>query len=104
MVDDVEYKSKDGKDILGEIYEYLIGQFAASAGKKAESFYTPHQVSRILAKLVTSDITEPREIFAVYDPTMGSGSLLLTVQEELPGGDRPGAIKVLRAGIKYDYL
>ena len=50
-------------------------------------------MSRILAKLVTSDITEPREIFAVYDPTMGSGSLLLTVQEELPGGDRPGAIK-----------
>lgn len=93
LVDDVEYKSEDGKDILGEIYEYLIGQFAASAGKKGGEFYTPHQVSRILAKLVTSDITEPREIFTVYDPTMGSGSLLLTVQEELPGGDRSGAIK-----------
>lgn len=93
LVDDIEYKSEDGKDILGEIYEYLIGQFAASAGKKGGEFYTPHQVSRILAKLVTCEITELRDIFTVYDPTMGSGSLLLTVRDELPGGDRPGAIK-----------
>lgn len=93
LVDDIEYKSDDGKDILGEIYEYLIGQFATSAGKKGGEFYTPHQVSRILAKLVTCEITEPKETFTVYDPAMGSGSLLLTVREELPGGDRPGAIK-----------
>ena len=93
LINDIEYKSEDGKDILGEIYEYLIGQFAANAGKKGGEFYTPHQVSRILAKLVTSEITEPKETFTVYDPTMGSGSLLLTVRDELPGGERPGAIK-----------
>lgn len=46
LVDSVEYKSDDGKDILGEIYEYLIGQFAASAGKKGGEFYTPHEVSK----------------------------------------------------------
>lgn len=93
LVDKVEYKSEDGKDILGEIYEYLIGQFAASAGKKGGEFYTPHQVSRILAKLVTIGAAEPKETFTVYDPAMGSGSLLLTVRDELPGGERPGAIK-----------
>ncbi|MEG1354121.1 MAG: type I restriction-modification system subunit M N-terminal domain-containing protein, partial [Malacoplasma sp.] len=49
LVDEIEYKEENGKDILGEIYEYLIGQFAASAGKKAGEFYTPHQVSKILA-------------------------------------------------------
>ena len=93
LVNEIEYKSEDGRDILGEIYEYLIGQFAASAGKKGGEFYTPHQVSRVLAKLVTSSVTEPKETFTVYDPTMGSGSLLLTVRDELPGGNRPGAIK-----------
>lgn len=93
LVDNIEYKEKNGKDILGEIYEYLIGQFAASAGKKGGEFYTPHQVSKILAKLVTSGIKDSGSTFTVYDPTMGSGSLLLTVREELPGGDRAGAIK-----------
>lgn len=93
LVDDIEYKSDDGKDILGEIYEYLIGQFAASAGKKGGEFYTPHQVSKILAKIVTNGLKESNEVFSVYDPTMGSGSLLLTVRGELPGGDRAGAIK-----------
>lgn len=93
LVDDIEYKSDDGRDILGEIYEYLIGQFAASAGKKGGEFYTPHQVSQVLAKIVTSDVKQQEDIFTLYDPTMGSGSLLLTVREELPGGNQPGAIK-----------
>ncbi|MBE5965605.1 MAG: type I restriction-modification system subunit M [Lachnospiraceae bacterium] len=84
LVDGVEYKGDDGKDILGEIYEYLIGQFAASAGKKGGEFYTPHQVSKILAKIVTSGVEKSDEFFNVYDPTMGSGSLLLTVGQELP--------------------
>ncbi|AKG17359.1 type I restriction-modification system subunit M [Moraxella bovoculi] len=85
LVDSIDYKDDDGKDILGEIYEYLIGQFAASAGKKGGEFYTPHQVSKILAKLVT--VNNPKnqdEFFMIYDPTMGSGSLLLTVGNELP--------------------
>ncbi|NRZ92485.1 type I restriction enzyme M protein [Clostridium beijerinckii] len=86
LVDSIEYKGDDGKDILGEIYEYLIGQFAASAGKKGGEFYTPHQVSMILAKVVTEGVEKSDELFSVYDPTMGSGSLLLTVGQELPKG------------------
>jgi type I restriction enzyme M protein len=86
LVDGIDYKSDDGKDILGEIYEYLIGQFAASAGKKGGEFYTPHEVSEILSKIVTLDKTKTGTFFHVYDPTMGSGSLLLTVGKELPSG------------------
>ena len=86
LVDSIEYKGDDGKDILGEIYEYLIGQFAASAGKKGGEFYTPHQVSKILAKIVACNVEKSDEFFNLYDPTMGSGSLLLTVGQELPEG------------------
>lgn len=93
LVDDIEYKSDEDKDILGEIYEYLIGQFAASAGKKGGEFYTPHQVSKILAKLVTMDVAPSNTAFSVYDPTMGSGSLLLTVRNQLPKTTQVGAIK-----------
>lgn len=93
LVNKVEYKSSDGKDILGEIYEYLIGQFAASAGKKGGEFYTPHQVSRILAKIVTADTEKSEDTFMVYDPAMGSGSLLLTVRDELLKENKLRAIK-----------
>ena len=93
LVDNIDYKGEDGKDILGEIYEYLIGQFAANAGKKGGEFYTPHEVSQILAKIVTNDVKENDNIFTVYDPTMGSGSLLLTVRKELPNGEKQGSIK-----------
>ncbi|MCB8817560.1 type I restriction-modification system subunit M [Desulfosporosinus shakirovi] len=93
LVNGIDYKGEDGKDILGAIYEYLIGQFAASAGKKGGEFYTPHEVSKILAKVVTDGLEESDHTFSVYDPTCGSGSLLLTVQDELPGGDKPGGIK-----------
>ena len=50
LVDEVQYKDDDGHDILGDIYEYLIAQFAGNSGKKAGEFYTPHQVSEVLAK------------------------------------------------------
>lgn len=86
LIKGVNFKGEDGKDILGEIYEYLIGQFAANAGKKGGEFYTPHLVSKILAKIVTSHVQNKDEFFYVYDPTMGSGSLLLTVGQELPKG------------------
>lgn len=86
LVDSIDYKGDDGKDILGAIYEYLIGQFAASAGKKGGEFYTPHEVSEILSRIVTLDRRESNEFFTVYDPTMGSGSLLLTVGQNLPEG------------------
>ncbi len=66
-------------DVLGDAYEYLIGQFAANAGKKAGEFYTPQQVSRILSKIVTLGKSNLRN---VYDPTCGSGSLLLRVSRE----------------------
>jgi type I restriction enzyme M protein len=86
LVDGINYKSDDGKDILGAIYEYLIGQFAASAGKKGGEFYTPHEVSEILSKIVTLNKGRSDSSFSVYDPTMGSGSLLLTVGQALPDG------------------
>lgn len=86
LVDKFDYKSDDGTDILGAVYEYLIGQFAASAGKKGGEFYTPHEVSEILSKIVTLDKEPSNTFFNVYDPTMGSGSLLLTVGNELPDG------------------
>ena len=61
-------------DILGDAYEYMIAQFAAGAGKKAGEFYTPQEVSQILADIVTTGKTRLRN---VYDPTCGSGSLLI---------------------------
>ena len=67
-------------DVLGDAYEYLIGQFASGAGKKAGEFYTPQEVSTVLAKLVT---TGKKRLKSVYDPTCGSGSLLLRVQKEV---------------------
>ena len=74
-----ELKNHD-RDVLGDAYEYLIGQFAAGAGKKAGEFYTPQQVSKILAKLVT---VGKDKLKSVYDPTCGSGSLLLRVAKEV---------------------
>jgi len=67
-------------DVLGDAYEYLIGQFASGAGKKAGEFYTPQGVSKILAKLVTVGKTKLK---SAYDPTCGSGSLLLRVAKEV---------------------
>lgn len=67
-------------DVFGYIYEYLIAQFAMASGKKAGEFYTPHQVSRIMASIVADELRQ-KEQCAVYDPTAGSGSLLLTVSD-----------------------
>lgn len=67
-------------DVLGDAYEYLIAQFASGAGKKAGEFYTPQEVSKILAKIVT---TGKEKLRSVYDPTCGSGSLLLRVAREV---------------------
>lgn len=67
-------------DVLGDAYEYLIGKFAEGAGQKAGEFYTPQAVSSILAKIVT---TGKSRLKSVYDPTCGSGSLLLRVSKEV---------------------
>ena len=71
-------------DVLGDAYEYLIAQFASGAGKKAGEFYTPQQVSRILAKIVT---LAKSKIKSAYDPTCGSGSLLLRIAKEAEVGE-----------------
>lgn len=71
----------DGKqdyDVLGFIYEYLISQFAANAGKKAGEFYTPHEVSVLMSEIVAEHLKYRQEI-RIYDPTSGSGSLLINI-------------------------
>lgn len=70
MINEFNFKDDSGHDILGDVYEYLIGQFAANAGKKGGEFYTPHEVSQVLAKLVSYNVKESDEQFRVYDPTM----------------------------------
>ncbi|RFS13334.1 type I restriction-modification system subunit M [Emticicia sp. C21] len=80
-LDEIDFKLEHTElDVLGDAYEYLIGQFASGAGKKAGEFYTPQTVSKILAKIVT---TEKNKLKSVYDPTCGSGSLLLRVAREV---------------------
>jgi len=80
-LDKIDFQIEDLEaDVLGDAYEYLIGQFASGAGKKAGEFYTPQEVSKILAKLVT---TGKKKLKSVYDPTCGSGSLLLRVAKEV---------------------
>jgi type I restriction enzyme M protein len=77
----VDFELKDpAHDVLGDAYEYLIAQFASGAGKKAGEFYTPQEVSTVLARIVT---TGKKRLKAVYDPTCGSGSLLLRVKREV---------------------
>ncbi|APZ94958.1 type I restriction-modification system subunit M [Fuerstiella marisgermanici] len=84
-LDQIDFRLADTQaDVLGDAYEYLIGQFASGAGKKAGEFYTPQQVSTILARIVTSG---KQSLKNVYDPTCGSGSLLLRVAKELPEGE-----------------
>ncbi|WP_086476969.1 type I restriction-modification system subunit M [Arenibacter amylolyticus] len=80
-LDEVDFDLENTEsDVLGDAYEYLIGQFASGAGKKAGEFYTPQQVSNVLAQLVTVGKEQLRN---VYDPTCGSGSLLLRVAKEV---------------------
>jgi len=80
-LDEIDFDLENSEsDVLGDAYEYLIGQFASGAGKKAGEFYTPQQVSKILAQLVT---VGKDKLKSVYDPTCGSGSLLLRVAKEV---------------------
>jgi type I restriction enzyme M protein len=79
-LDQIDFQLQDAEaDVLGDAYEYLIGEFASGAGKKAGEFYTPQCVSLVLSRLVTC---QNRKIKNVYDPTCGSGSLLLRVKRE----------------------
>ncbi|WP_285007736.1 type I restriction-modification system subunit M [Lactococcus formosensis] len=76
---DLDMVALQKSDVLGDAYEYLIGQFAMESGKKAGEFYTPRQVSEVMAQIVA----KTSNIKAIYDPTVGSGSLLLTVKKHL---------------------
>ena len=79
-LDEIDFQlDQADSDVLGDAYEYLIGQFASGAGKKAGEFYTPQQVSTILARIVT---TGKSRLKSLYDPACGSGSLLLRVAKE----------------------
>lgn len=84
-LDEIDFNLSDSNaDVLGDAYEYLIAQFASGAGKKAGEFYTPQQVSTILSRIVTS---RRNQLKSVYDPTCGSGSLLLRVAREAKVSD-----------------
>ncbi len=111
-LDNIDFHLEDTEiDVLGDAYEYLIGQFASGAGKKAGEFYTPQQVSKILAKLVS----QSANVKSVYDPTCGSGSLLLRVakevsntnlefygQEQNPSTFSLARMNMLMHGVRYD--
>lgn len=76
-------------DVIGDAYEFLIGQFASEAGKKAGEFYTPHQVSDMMARIAAIG-QEDKKLFSVYDPTMGSGSLMLNIRNYI---NHPDSVK-----------
>lgn len=80
-LNDVDVIGHQG-DVIGDAYEFLISQFASEAGKKAGEFYTPHMVSDMMAQIVTIG-QEDKRLFSVFDPTMGSGSLMLNVRNYL---------------------
>lgn len=78
LIKDIPMDGKQGYDVLGFIYEYLIEKFAANAGKKAGEFYTPHEVSLLMSEIVANHLKK-REKIEIYDPTSGSGSLLINI-------------------------
>lgn len=78
LIKDIPMDGKQDYDVLGFIYEYLISMFAANAGKKAGEFYTPHEVSLLMSEIVADHLKNRAEI-KIYDPTSGSGSLLINI-------------------------
>ena len=82
---DFSNNKASGDDILGDAYEYLMRNFATESGKSKGQFYTPAEVSRIVAKVIGIDkITFRQEGYSVYDPACGSGSLLIKAADEAP--------------------
>lgn len=78
LIRDIPMDGKQDYDVLGFIYEYLISNFAANAGKKAGEFYTPHEVSLLMSEIISYHLKDRKEI-KIYDPTSGSGSLLINI-------------------------
>ena len=84
LVDTIPMNGKQDYDVLGFIYEYLISMFAANAGKKAGEFYTPHEVSVLMAEIIANHLKDNGQTnFEIYDPTSGSGSLLITIGDAI---------------------
>jgi len=78
LIRDIPTDGSQNYDVLGYVYEFLISNFAANAGKKAGEFYTPHEVAMIMSEIV-ADHHKEKESLEIYDPTSGSGSLLITI-------------------------
>ena len=78
LIRDIPMDGKQDYDVLGFIYEYLISNFAANAGKKAGEFYTPHEVSLLMSEIIANHLKDRNKI-DIYDPTSGSGSLLINI-------------------------
>lgn len=78
LIRDIPTDCKQDYDVLGYVYEYLISNFAANAGKKAGEFYTPHEVAMLMSEIVAEHLKD-RNTISIYDPTSGSGSLLITI-------------------------
>ena len=82
LINAIPMDGKQDYDVLGFIYEYLIGMFAANAGKKAGEFYTPHEVSLLMSEIVADHLKNKKQI-KIYDPTSGSGSLLINIGQSV---------------------
>lgn len=82
LIKDIPMDGRQGYDVLGFIYEYLIGMFAANAGKKAGEFYTPHEVSVLMSEIIAHHLKGKKTI-QIYDSTSGSGSLLLNIGQSI---------------------
>ena len=82
LIKDIPMDGKQDYDVLGFIYEYLISMFAANAGKKAGEFYTPHEVSLLMSEIIAHHVKDKKEI-QIYDPTSGSGSLLINIGQSV---------------------
>lgn len=78
LINEIPMDGKQDYDVLGFVYEYLISNFAANAGKKAGEFYTPHEVSVLMSEIIANHL-KGRELISIYDPTSGSGSLLINI-------------------------
>ncbi|MFA6816532.1 MAG: type I restriction-modification system subunit M [Lentisphaeria bacterium] len=78
LINAIPMDGKQDYDVLGFIYEYLISMFAANAGKKAGEFYTPHEVSLLMSEIIADHLKDRKQI-QIYDPTSGSGSLLINI-------------------------
>lgn len=102
----IDFKNNraSGDDIIGDAYEYFMMKFAQESGKSKGQFYTPSEVSRIIARLIGIEdikITSEKRYFSIYDPACGSGSLLIRSADEAPlKSDGETAVSVFGQEIK----